>query len=946
MRIELYGVHADNSTMRRDRTGRNEVPRRLIGSRTHGISTTILALVVVAWSTIVGVSTPLSVAAAPSSRVAIAQVGGQTIPGRYIVQFKSERGLHSRVAAERTHGTEIDDEWTSALDGFTGTLSPAALTRLQSDPEVLRIEPDQVITTDTYQPSPPSWGLDRIDQRPLPLTSSYSYVSTGSGVTAYVVDTGIRSTHTEFTGRVGAGFVSTLFSPPLVGTEDCDGHGTHVAGTIGGTTYGVAKGVTLVPVRVLDCTGNGTSSTVIDGLNWIILDHSPGVPAVANMSLGGGISSALDTAVNNVIADGVTVVVAAGNDSVPAMAGPPPTPAITALSCDYSPARVPNAITVGATGSDDVIAAYSNRGSCNDVYAPGSSIVSAWYLSDSATKTLSGTSMATPHVVGAVARYLQDNPASTPAQVASALTSAATTGALSATILVAGDPDKLLYVAAPPGPPRSVSGVPANARVAVSWLAPLSDGVPINDYVVEYKTVAAPTWTTFADGVSGSTGATVAGLVNGIPYVFRITALNSVGTGPVSSVSGSIAPVVTVPGSPTSVAGTIGNTQVAVSWMAPADNGGSAITGYTVTSSATPVSRTCSTGGALSCIVSGLTNGSSYTFTVIATNGLGTGAASAASAGLSPATVPGAPTSVTGAPSHALVTVSWTPPASNGGRLITGYRVTASPGSFTCSTTGSTSCIVLGLTDGTSYSVVVSATNSIGSGGNSNASTLFTPIPTAPASPTGVTAVPGNGQASVSWVPPADNGGAPITAYSVVGNGGAVICAPIDPTSCVVSGLSVSAAYTFTVVAINIVGSSSPSSPSSPVTPGYGFTPVVPVRVFDSRPGEADGVVVVAKQRFGGGNVLRVKVTGVGGVPGSGVGAVSLNVTVVDPLAAGFVTVFPCGALPVASSLNFVAGQTVPNAVIAPVSVGGEVCLFSSVDTFLLADVNGWFEGA
>ena len=241
-----------------------------------------------------------------------------------------------------------------------------------------------------------TWGLDRIDQRSLPLNNTYTYNATGAGVKAYIIDTGIRTTHTQFGGRAIDGFDAIDSALPAA---DCNGHGTHVAGTVGGTTYGVAKGVTLVAVRVLDCNGSGSTSGVIAGINWVTGNHAAGAPAVANMSLGGGASSALDKAVRNSIADGVTYALAAGNDNTNA--------------CNQSPARTAEALTVGSTTSSDARSSFSNFGTCVDLFAPGSSITSAWNTNDTATNTISGTSMATPHVAGAAALYLQGTPART-----------------------------------------------------------------------------------------------------------------------------------------------------------------------------------------------------------------------------------------------------------------------------------------------------------------------------------------------------------------------------------------------------------------------------------------------------------------------------------------------------------------------------------------------------
>lgn len=261
----------------------------------------------------------------------------------------------------------------------------------------------------------PSWGLDRIDAVDVPLDNRYSYFSAGSGVRVYVIDTGIRADHVDLAERVASGWNAIADDQ---GTNDCNGHGTHVAGTVAGTSYGVAKSATVIPVRVLDCTGSGFTSSVIAGVNWVIANH-PGGPAVINMSLGGPANSTLDSAVADAAAAGITVVAAAGNSNTDA--------------CSTSPARAPQALTIGATTSTDARASYSNYGSCVNLFAPGSSITSAWSTSSTATRTISGTSMAAPHVAGMVARLLQMNPGSSPSAVASLLTGSATTDAVSGT---------------------------------------------------------------------------------------------------------------------------------------------------------------------------------------------------------------------------------------------------------------------------------------------------------------------------------------------------------------------------------------------------------------------------------------------------------------------------------------------------------------------------------
>ncbi len=307
----------------------------------------------------------------------------------------------------------------SAVRGFSVVLPTRALARLRALPGVAAVEPDGVVQATSVQGQPPSYGLDRVDQRSLPLNGSYRYRGTGSGVTAYVVDTGVRLRHEDFGGRAVTG-VDLVDGGPA---SDCNGHGTHVAGTLGGAVAGVAKGVRLVSVRVLDCGGYGTISDVVAGLDWVVRDHVAGEPAVANLSLNAAASPALDQAVQAAVADGVLVIVAAGNAAV---AGGGVSGAADA--CNSSPARVRSVLTVGATTRSDARADYSNGGPCLDLFAPGSDVVSDWSSSNTATQVLSGTSMAAPHVAGIAALYLQAHRAATPAQVAQAVVAGATAG--------------------------------------------------------------------------------------------------------------------------------------------------------------------------------------------------------------------------------------------------------------------------------------------------------------------------------------------------------------------------------------------------------------------------------------------------------------------------------------------------------------------------------------
>ena len=369
------------------------------------------------------------------------------IEGQYIVVMRpGAQAAANRVAAVaevRRNGAQVQQEYGSALQGFAARLPQRALDLLRSNSSVAYIEADQTITLNATQ-SPATGGLDRIDQRALPLNNSYTYNFTGSGVTAYIIDTGVRFSHTQFGGRAVTGHDAIDGGS----ADDCNGHGTHVAGTVAGGTYGVAKSVRIVGVRVLNCQGSGSNSQVIAGIDWVTGNHAAGAPAVANMSLGGSASSALDTAVRNSIADGITYAIAAGNSNADA--------------CTQSPARVAEAITVGSTTTADARSSFSNYGTCLDIFAPGSSITSAWHTSDTATNTISGTSMASPHVAGAAALFVQQNGSVSPQAVRDGLVNSSTTGVV--TNAGTGSPNRLLYTLGgstpPPPPPPGCGGLP------------------------------------------------------------------------------------------------------------------------------------------------------------------------------------------------------------------------------------------------------------------------------------------------------------------------------------------------------------------------------------------------------------------------------------------------------------------------------------------------------
>lgn len=750
---------------------------------------------------------------------------------RYIVTYEENVDVDKKSNELKGKGAEVGETFKHSIKGAAITVSASEAAVIENMPGVAAIEVDEYIkVADTQQSAP--WGVDRTDQRALPLNGTFTTeAEAGKGVDVYVVDSGILPTHVDFGGRVAQGWSVVNDG---TGVLDCNGHGTHVAGTAAGTKYGVAKSATIIPVRVFDCSGGGYTSDVIKGLDWVKANHQAGTPAVVNLSLGGSSSLAMDSAIKSTIADGITATVAAGNEAVDA--------------CGLSPARTPEAITVAATDRTDTQSSFSNFGSCVDLYAPGSSITSAVHTSNTATAVYSGTSMATPHVAGAAAVILSRNPALTPAQVSAEILSTSTTGIVKNA--TAGTPNRLLFLssttgepaptptpapASAPSAPTNVVASPGDAagEANVQWTSSVDNGSAIIDQdMFIYENGVK----TYQVGIPAEyNNVTINGLPEGHTYTFTMASTNAVGTSPESAQSQpvTIPSAATAPAAPSNVQASPLVAGATIEWTLGADNG-SALTSQTVKAYEGDVLvKSIDVSGTDTTINMGdLEQGKTYTFAVTATNAVGTSAESARSNPVTTqfdATAPDAPydVSATVGPDAGSATINWTQGSDNLSALtkqtINVYQNGILSHSVDVPPTDS-SATLYDLAEGATYTFSVTATNTVGTSTESAQTNAVTTkvAPKAPSAPTNARAYAGVGSASVYWNAAADNGSAITSQEITVYNGVNIVKTVTVPASykgVVISGLYSGTYYHFTVKTVNSVGTSPESAVSNRVTP-------------------------------------------------------------------------------------------------------------------------------
>jgi subtilisin family serine protease len=651
------------------------------------------------------------------------------------------------------------DEIDYVFDGFIVKLADFEASALKANKNVVEVIPDQTVSLLDTDSNPPSWGLDRLDQAALPLDNSFTYPGqSGSGVRVYIVDTGVQADNPDFAGRILPGF-------DVIGTNsqntDCHGHGTHVAGTAAGTRYGIAKQASIVPVRVLNCNGSGSFSGIITALDWIKANNPAGTPAVVNMSIGGGAYGPVDAAVNSLVSAGIVAAVAAGNYNTDA--------------CTSSPAAAASAITVGASDQTDARAYFSNYGSCVDIFAPGMSIVSDNASAPGSSTTMSGTSMATPHVTGAAALVLGQHPTWTPDQVLKALQDNADKGVVTNSL---STNDGLLNISFlnSSTTPAPVVGVPdAPTAVAVSaitqtsatvgWVSPAMDGgAAITGYQVDYRSSAATAWTSTT--VTGTT-ATLTGLTATTVYQVQVSAINSVGASVPSPIV-SFTTIGNLPSAPTNAVVTQdhGN-YVRLGWTAPTSNGGNAITSYTIQQLKAGVWTTVYTATTNSGLVSGLTPLTAYSFKIWANNVAGASPAidlAYTTGPLAPAT----PTVTLSQITSSSVVANWTASAQTDPNYPVSYEVTYGvPNSLTPVATYNVTTptyTLSGLRSLTNYWIRVQALAGKSSSGANYVS--FATIANVPTAPYWLSTVRSGDTFNLNWAVSA-SGGSPVIDYKL-----------------------------------------------------------------------------------------------------------------------------------------------------------------------------------
>lgn len=676
--------------------------------------------------------------------------------GTYIVQVKpgtadSVRALISKL------GETPHDELTEVLDGFVLDLTDAEVSALRSDANVIQVVADQPMSLlDTQSPTP-SWGLDRIDQNNTTYDSTYNYSSSaGEGVRVYIVDTGVMASDPDFAGRIETG--ADMFGQNLQGA-DCQGHGTHVAGTVAGTKFGVAKKATIVPVRVLGCSGSGSWSGFISAMDWIIANHPAGTPGVMNASLGGGKYQLVNDAVQKLYAAGITPVVAAGNENTDA--------------CSRTPASTPNAITVGASDINDTRASFSNFGDCVDVFAPGHNIVSNNYADSTTPRTLSGTSMAAPHVAGLAALYLGDNKTAAPAAVVAAIQAGAQAGQIVDAKSASGNyliNTKFTNAALPPvGAPTAVaaSAVTSNSAT-ISWTAPAGTQAA-NSYKVEYRESTSTNWLTVE---SATTTAALTLLKANTTYAVRVLSISGTTTSPASSelVFSTLAGV---PDAPANLRLTTAyGSQLSVAWDAPLNANGSKVAAYEVWMDVAGTWTQKVTAYTTVANVTGLTANTSYSLRVIARNTIGSSEPSNVLTASTSADTPGvvifsALTAVTATSAN----ISWRAVTQIDSTTPISYRVVASiPSTGVPVATYTTSALnqtITGLGRYSYYTVVVTAYSGTIAGPPSSNYTFRTAADV-PSAPTNISVQKTSAtEFNIVWQPPRDSGGVAITGYKV-----------------------------------------------------------------------------------------------------------------------------------------------------------------------------------